>query len=434
MKKQLLTVALLTGLSQLAAFFKLWFTARIFGVGSELDGYNLALVVPALITGVLSGLLQTGLFPVRSRLSARNSEVEVESFDRTVWWGCAVLGLLLAWILSVLSERLGQSIVPSGQDVIMASFMSVMPLAAYLVAISMITDCTGYILAMRGSFLIAACAPIANGILGGLVLAVWPQGGLNYLIWGTLGGAAVQLAICVYGLRLTSIRFFGPLATHDLSLFIELGRLGVWVLPGVVFSNLVVSLPPIWVASYGEGAVSAFGYAYRLHSSVLQLLVMASSTLILAKFSVLIASGDTQSIYRLLRRAALLSLALGVCVVLGVATVGEYALGILFGGKFNGNAAEKVTELWTWLSVGIGFSLLGNVFAKLWQAQARPVLLSVMAGIGLITLYLSFFVLKKLMDEQSVAIALVCSSVSVTLLGAWHLRDVRHKFLSSVKS
>lgn len=46
MRKQLAIISLLTAASQLAAFLKLWFTARIFGIGPELDGYNLALVLP----------------------------------------------------------------------------------------------------------------------------------------------------------------------------------------------------------------------------------------------------------------------------------------------------------------------------------------------------------------------------------------------------
>jgi peptidoglycan biosynthesis protein MviN/MurJ (putative lipid II flippase) len=417
MKRQLLLVSLLTGLSQLAAFFKLWFTAHVFGVSSELDGYNLALIAPTLISGVLAGLLQTGLFPVRSKIHQENIPTKVESFERTVWWMYAALSTFLAVALFALSGWLGQVVVPEQQTATLVAFMTVMPIAACLVAIGMVTDCTGYILAMRGSFLTVAGAPIANGVLGGLVLALWPDQGLSSLIWGTVGGAILQLFICVYGLNLTSVRLFGPMWWREHHAFKEIGALGAWVLPGVVFSNLAVSLPPVWAAGFGEGAVSAFGYASRLHSSAVHLLVMASSTLILARFSELVASGNTIEVTRLLRNATLTSIALGAIAVLCVAGAGEFVLRLLFSGKFDDAAAEQVTSLWTLLSFGLGFSLLGNVFAKLWQAQSRPKLLSVMAGASFITLCTSFLLLKDIADDQSIAAALALSNLSVVLLG-----------------
>jgi len=417
MKRQLLLVSLLTGLSQLAALFKLWFTAHVFGVSSELDGYNLALIAPTLISGVLAGFLQTGLFPVRSKIHQENVPAKVESFDRTVWWIYAALGTSLALVLFALSGWLGKLVVPEQQTATLMAFMMVMPIAACLVAVGMVTDCTGYILAMRGSFLTAAGAPIANGIFGGLVLALWSDQGLSSLIWGTVGGAILQLLICVYGLKLTSVRLLGPMSWRDHHAFKEIGTLGAWVLPGVVFSNLAVSLPPVWAAGFGEGAVSAFGYASRLHSSAVQLLVMASSTLILARFSELVARGNTDEVNKLLRKAASVSLALGFIAVLCVAGTGEYALRLLFSGKFDGAAAEQVASLWTLLSFGLGFGLLGNVFAKLWQAQSRPKLLSIMAGASFITLCVSFLLLRDIADEQSIAAALALSNLSVVLLG-----------------
>jgi len=423
MKRQLLFVSLLTGLSQLAAFFKLWFTAHVFGVSGELDGYNLALIAPALISGVLSGLLQTGLFPVRAKIHQDNPPATVESFERTVWWMVTVLGASLAFALFALSGWLAIAIVPADQSATLVAFMSVMPVAACLVAVGMVTDCSGYILAMRGSFLTAAFAPIANGIFGGLVLASWPDQGLDSLIWGTVGGAILQLLICVYGLRLTSVRLLGPLSWRDHRAFKEIGKLGAWILPGVIFSNLAVSLPPIWAAGFGEGAVSAFGYAYRLHSSVVQLLAMASSTLVLARFSVLVASGNSEFINKLLQKAALISLVIEVVTVLCVAIAGEYTLRLLFSGKFDAAAAGQVTSLWILLSFGLGFSLLGNVFAKLWQAQSRPKLLSIMAGASFLTLCVSFMLLRNFTAEQSIAAALACSNVSVVLLGLRFLRQ-----------
>lgn len=418
MRRQLVVVSLLTGLSQLAAFFKLWFTARVFGVGSELDGYNLALVIPTLISGVVAGVLQTGFFPVRASLHAKGDVKETDAFERSVLWGSALLGLGLSFFVMISTPWLRQYMAPEGGSVCEA-FSLALPYVSLLVVLNMVCDCSGYMLAMRGKFPYAAGAPIVNGILGGLMLGLWPEGGLLSLVLGTLVGASAQLLVCLWGVRKTAFLIFGSLPSwvDILPRVRKMTVLGSWVLPGVVFSNVAVSLPPVWAASYGEGVVSAFGYAYRLHTSLVQLLIMASSTLILARFSHLIAERDGRGIQRLLRQAAVMAFSGGALCVIFIWFFGEPLLLWLFGGRFNVDAASKVTAFWIWLSVGLGFTLLGNVFAKLWQAQSRPKLISVMAASSLVALCASYFLLRELMGERAVALALSVAPVAVVLWG-----------------
>lgn len=419
MRRQLAVVSILTALSQLAAFFKLWFTARIFGVGSELDGYNLALVVPSLISGVMAGLLQTGFFPVRARLHAQGDAAVTEAFERAVLWGSGLIGIVLTLGVAVALPWLTHFMVPPNQPAVREAFSFSLPFAAPLVALNMTIDCSGYILAMRGKFAYAAGAPVLNGLLGGLVLALWPSGGLLSLVSSTVIGVMAQLAVCGFALRKSKFSIWG--AFPGWSKAVPQGRqmisLAGWILPGVIFSNMVVSLPPVWAASFGEGAVSAFGYAYRLHASLVQLMVMASATLILARFSELIAEGDKASIHRLLRQATMLSFGVGLGSVVFVWVFGQSMLLWLFGGRFDVLAASRVTDLWVWLTVGLGFTLLGNVFAKLWQAQARPKLISLMAAFSLIALYTCFYSFRTLMNEQAIPLALSVAPVAVVLLG-----------------
>lgn len=419
MRRQLVIVSLLTALAQLAAFFKLWFTARVFGVGSELDGYNLALVIPAMISGIMAGVLQTGFFPVRARLHAQGDFVATEAFERAVFWGSTALGIVCALLLAVVTPWLAIAMTLADQPLVREAFSFVLPSVAMLVALNMACDCSGFLLAMRGRFAYAAGAPIVNGILGGLLLALWPEGRLHNLVLGTVIGVLAQLTLCLVGLYKSEFRILGILPSWSsiLPRWREMLSLGGWVLPGVFFSNLVVSLPPVWAASFGEGAVSAFGYAYRLHTSLVQLLVMASSTLILARFSQLIAEQSKSGVYRLLRQAAVASLAIGMACLVFVWGFGELLLVWLFSGRFDAEAASRVTTLWTWLTAGLGFTLLGNVFAKLWQAQSRPKLISAMAASSLMALCICFVAFRGLLNERAVALSLSVAPMAVVLLG-----------------
>lgn len=415
MKKQLAVIAVLTAASQISAFFKLWFTARIFGIGSELDGYNLALVLPTLISGVMAGFLQTGLFPVRAKLKVAGNPGDVDAFERAVLWGIASVGIVFTILLLLGSPAIVPALAGRAPATVIAAMGVAFPYLAILVALNMVGDCVGYLLAMRNRFSIAAAAPIANGIVGGLLLAAWPQGGLACLVLGTVLGLAAQVGICLWGLRSTGLRLSGPFPAvgRMRSLTKEMLLLGAWILPGVILSNLTVSLPPIWVASFGEGANSAFGYAYRLHSSVVQLLVMASSPVILAHFADLIASNEIAAVRAILGKAAVASAILGLLGVVLVGLFGAPVLGLIFGGRFDAEAASRVAHHWWWMTTGLAFLILGNVFAKLWQSQRRPRQMSIMAAVSLVTLVAAYSILRGVLGEFSIATAM---SISAALM------------------
>ena len=121
----------------------------------------------------------------------------------------------------------------------------------------------------------------------------------------------------------------------------------------------------------------------RLHSAALQLLVIACSTLILARFSDLVARNDTEALRRILTKAGMLSLVIGGGGVLMVWGLGAISLEWIFGGRFDDSAAVRVSSHWLLLTISLPFAIIGNVFAKLWQAQKRPKLISIMAFISL---------------------------------------------------
>jgi peptidoglycan biosynthesis protein MviN/MurJ (putative lipid II flippase) len=435
MRTQLAVVSILTVASQLAALFKLWFTARIFGVGAELDGYNLSIVLPTLIAGVMAGVLQTGLFPVRARLNANGDEAATASFERSVLLGMATLGSLFTLLLLLGAPFIVDKLSSSAPESVRASLAFAFPVIVLLVALNFIGDCCGYLLAMRNRFAIAAVAPVVNGLLGAFMLAVWPEGGLTNLIAGTVLGVALQVTICLWGLKSTGFVFIGPLPSWVTTQkhWGEMLSLGGWILPGVIFSNLVVSLPPIWAAQYGEGAVSAFGYAYRLHSSALQLLVIASSTVILAQFSNLEAQGDVAAVRRILVKAGVVSAIVGLFGVLAVWAVGAVLLHWLFGGRFDHDVAARVASHWLLLTIGLPFAILGNVFAKLWQAQRRPQLISIMAAISLMSLTVIHSTVDIFLKEYSLPAALAASAASVVLAGMWFLNPSKNKLPVSMK-
>ncbi len=422
MRRQLITVSTLTAIAQGAGFLKLWLTARLFGVGPELDGYFLALVAPTLVSGALSGMLQTALFPVRAHLAATRAREIVERFERGVLAGLLVLGLAMAALIllagTTLLARVGGSVAPSVLEA--ASF--VLPFAALLVPLNAVGDGMGYLLAMRDRYPIAAAAPIANALLGAGLLAAWPEGGLLNLAVGTVAGVALQVAICAWALDHTGFSIISELPSRDelAAEWRQMLGLSVWILPGVVFSNLSAALPTVLIAPYGEGAVSAFGYAWRIHSAALQLLILAVSPVLLARFSNLVARRDHEMVTRLIRKAAWFSLLVEITALVFVWSAGEYLLHVLFGMRFDAGTASRVASQWFWLTAGLGFLVFGGALARYWQSAAHARLLSLFSLVQLISIIIAFNATRSF-GEQSVSISVAVSSAVVIIVNMFFL-------------
>lgn len=421
MKRQLFLVSLLTGLSQLAAFFKLWFTAKTFGLDSSLDGYNLALVFPTLIAGVLSGILQTSFFPVRAKWAIKHNHdpISIAVFERTILLGYSALGLAITFVLAATSHLWIPFLSNSASPQVQIATQQAAIFTIWLVFLNFIGDCTGFILAMRDRFSIAAAAPIANGLFGALLLFLWPQGGLLNLLIGTIAGLAIQVGICLTGLKMTGFQLLGKRCKYSETKdsLLEMYKLGAWVIPGVICSNIIASFPPLWIASFGDGAVSAYGYAYRLYSSSVQLLVIAGSTVILARFSELVANGNSVVLTEILKKAATISVLIGCSAPLFIWKFGLPLLDFIFDGRFDASAADRVSQHWLWMTFGLGFAILGNVFAKLWQARGQARLISAFSALSLSTLVIGYHLLRSEINEFALSASISLSAASVVLVG-----------------
>ena len=421
MRRQIILVFFANLLAFATGFLKFWLIARLFGVGIELDGYYLALTIPSFISGVVSGLLQTGLFPVRARLAEDSDPGAVERFERTVLAGCAFVGILIALVTA-----LAVFVIPAGlgmdtQSNTWQATAYVLPYALALIPLNMLGDAMGYLLAFRGRYHWFAAAPIANALFSTGLLAAWPEGGLLNLALGTLLGLALQVGLCALTLRLGGFRLAGKLVRIGEAKreWREMLRLGGWILPGIVFSNLTATMPTVLVASHGEGAVSVFGYAWRLHTYSVQLLVIGMASVILARFSELVAQADWLTVRKLMNKALWLSVLIGIIAVGGVWLIGAPVLELIFGGRgrFDAAASSAVAGQWLWLAFALGPAVLGNVQAKFFQACGESRLLSILSGMGFCIFLAISIPAGHLIGAHAISAAVAASAFAVVVAG-----------------
>lgn len=420
MRSQLISVGVLTAIGQLAAFFKVWVTARLFGVGAELDGYNLALVAPTLVSGVLSGMVQTGLFPVRAHLAAHKPPHEVAAFERLVLLILLLIGLALSSMLWTARGMLEPWIAPGATPAALESFRHVWAWAVALVVFNAIGDGMAYLLALRNRYPYAAASTIANALVGTGILLAWPEGGVLALAISTVAGLGVQVALSGSALRGAGLGYIGPLpALRDAwPLLKKMGALGGWILPGVFFSNLTLTLPAVFLASHGEGVVAAFSYAQRFYLQTIQVAVMAASPIILTKFSEMVASHDKAGITRLLRKADRLAFIMGLLSVSVVWLIGAPLLTTIFGGHFDAAAALQVNRHWLCLNIALTPAILVIVYAKLFQACHRAPQLAVAIAVGAVAFLTVAEMGELLIGELAIPAGVACSSYA-TFLTLW---------------
>ncbi len=418
MKQQLIGVTFLAGISQIAALAKTWIVARQFGVGPDLDGYNLAFTAPAVIVGVISGSIQIGLFPICSQLRQESGEVATVRIERMVLVGVTALALLISLLLFAVNGLVGGWIARDATVGVVSATIFAMKFASAAVVLNVAGDLLGYQLAMRGKFMIAAAAPIANVVVSSAMLLAWPTLGLLNLVAGTTVGLALQVSIVALGAHVHGIRLFGDLPSR--AEFTPAARrilgLSVWMFPALLFSNVTNALPPMLLTRFGDGAVSAFGYAFRIHQSIVQLLVMAAAPVILARFSDLVARKEWATLDRLQRKALLAAAVIGLTAVVAVWVLGAPLLKLVFGnGRFDDIAVARVAKHWLCLTFGLGTAIFGNVLAKRIQASGGAPTLALLSFVGTAVLVLVTIAMRGVAGESSVSLALTLSSAVLTI-------------------
>ncbi len=422
MRAQVFSVTLISAVAQAAGIAKFWLAARLFGVGPEMDGYNLAVAIVTFLSGIVSGIVQTSLLPVRTHWSIKMSEEKMISIERAVLLAFALLGGVIGASLWLLQTVIESWVISEGSEKILQSFRSVWPFAWVLAGMGIFCEVLSYLLAARDRYVYAAAAQIANALTGILVLLIWGEvKGIKAMAMSSVAGLGVQTAICALALDKSGVLLIGKLPSlgESFRFLREVFQYGVAILPAMFFSNLLLVLPPTFLARQGEGAVAAFGYAQKLHLLAVHLLVMAYSPVILARLSNWEARGRDRDIRSLLHKSLVWSIVIGAFASLIVWFLGDDILASVFGGRFDEAAAMRVSRHWFLLTLGLAPAIFGNILAKLWQARKKASELSRLAGFGLVV-FLSVCVMGEgALGEWVVSVGLTLSSFTVVVGFGW---------------
>lgn len=383
MRRDTINVVLCGLLAQAAGFLKLLLVARYFGVGPELDGYYLALVLPALIQGFLIGALQTGFVPVYAALRHEGRPDAAAALSQAVSWRLLAVLLCSGAALSAASHPIMAAVAGGAGPAAQAAAASAFQVLAFSAMGNGLIDYFSLVLNARGRYLVAALGPGFNALVSGTILLLWPEWGISNLVWGLMAGLAGQLLLTVWACRREGIALFGFPARRAGPSLKKMYLLMLPILAAVLLSNASVTVTQLMSAYAGEGAVSTIGYATRLHGVLVQVFVIGTSAVLLPGFASVIAAGDRPQLLAMLRATFRASVLVATVSALVIGSAGSDLVSVMFQrGQFDDQARHAVWQVWCVYTLALMPTCWGVFIAKYFQAAQRPWVISRLAALS----------------------------------------------------
>lgn len=416
------TVVVFGVLLQLAGFLRLLVTAAYFGTGPPLDAYYLALVIPTFVVAVCTGVLQTSMLPSYVHARSQNDSVARTLASVALTW--AALGpALVALVLVALAHYFPGLLAAGAGAVPPVELQHAFAALMWMAPLNAVADCGAMLLNAEGHFAAAAGAPLLNVAVGIAVLMLWRDAGLDALIWSLLSGLAAQALLILGALRHAAVPF-GVQLRLAISLPRALSGVGLPVLLANVSGNLIPAFVQMVSARAGVGAMSAMGYASRLHNSLVQAVVMSVSTVLLPHFARLSFDGRTQELRHSLERIFASTWLFSVAVACFVAVSGEPLVRLLLQhGSFSAADARVVAAVWLGLTFGLLGTTWGIFLARLFQAQRRPWVIAASGGVSLLAN--AAFTLLLLPRWGVVGVAVANSMAYTVIMLMFHILAAR---------
>lgn len=368
-------VSLLAMLSQLVAFIRTAIMASLFGASSVVDAYNLALVVPVLLSGVVGGWLQAG-FVGRYLALRQHNELDAAHFSIAIGQMVLAIAAVLALAIFAFREPLASMLVPPASLGTRQLTEAALSVVSWSLVPTVLADFLGLILNCHGRFLAAATAPVVNALVAAVALWLWPHHDLEALVQTLMLGWLAQMMVLAVAYKAAGLRFVARCPDMSDEIRKTL-RLALPILPAVLFSNGTTVVIQMACSRLGEGAVAVYGYASRLHGALSQIMIVGIGTVLLPHLAAMLASQERSKISPLFQRLGRAT-TLGYAFILaGVFLLGEITILTILGrGKFDAALASAVADVWTILTLSLLPFAFATFLAKLFQAMQQPVLLS----------------------------------------------------------
>lgn len=350
-------VTVLTAVSTVLGLARDVVIAAVFGAGSELDGYFVALGLMNVALGLLAGAMSKAAVPVLSRQfaaedgSRRNrrrssTTMSVAVSATVIGLGVATLGMQLftAEIVTVLAPGFGPSEAESAERLTRIVLIATVLIAG--------TNLLAAAAQSRRTFFWSAIQGVPFNLAMIVAAAVFgPEYGVTALAWGFVVGSAARLLVQLPPLRRIGIRVRPSLRLSDPD-FRSMVRMIPPLLLGSALGNVNTLVDRAVGSTVGDGVISSLSYAWRLVS--LADTVLIASLLVALYPALSTAARDPAELRRLVDRGlgATVVVLVPICVGTAVAA-GPVVQTVFQRGEFTAEDASTTATALLWYAPAV---------------------------------------------------------------------------------
>ena len=406
-------IGALTVLVKLAGAAKVVVAAHLFGRGDEFDAFLIAFLIPSFIADTLAGSLIASLIPTLIHVRERDSDAAAHQLYSTILYGAVALLAIVAAVAAlgsgIVVRLLGSGFSAPKASLTRALFLVMLP----IIPLSGISITWRALLNSNEKFAAAALVPVMTPAISiVLLLAAGRTLGAYALALGaTLGTLAevafLATALRIHGIRLRAIRpRWSQPARQVVTQYIPM-TMGSLMLSG---SNLV---DQTMAAMLAAGSVSALNFGTRVTGVFVAIGPAALSTAILPRFSKMSALADWTGIRSVLKKYALLSLAITIPATAAAMYFSEPIVKIIFErGAFHSADTQLVAHVQFFSLLIVPLSMLLSLVVRLVSSLKANQLLLPMAILG----FLANIVLDYLLMQRMGVAGIALATALVTLL------------------
>jgi putative peptidoglycan lipid II flippase len=413
--------------------------STIFGAGAVMDAFWTAFRIPNLLRDLLAeGALSVAFTTTFSKKLAKDGKEPAFRLATAMFTSMFVLISVICVFGMLFSPQI-VSVIASGFDPVKQELTAELTriLFPYILFVSLAAVYMG-LLNTLGSFGLPASASTvfnATSILFGLIIGYYfdPSLGGSSIVGfaiGTVLGGVMQLVIQMpkaasYGLRLKlNWDWNNP----------ELKKVYLLSLPaiaGVAAVQINVMMNQWWASYMGDGAITYFGYAFRLMQLPIGMFGVAIGMVTLPAVSASVAEQNMQQFRWKIVEGLKLALFLTIPASLGLFFFSEPLIGMIFEhGRFTAEDTKATATLLQAFTLGLAGYACIKVMAPVFYALDMP-RVPVMISVRAIALNAVFtFVMIKILGMGLIALPLSISFVA--LLNLFQLASALSKKLGSI--
>ncbi len=296
MNRRIFNAAVLVGgltlCAKLVAMAKEIVSAAAFGVGDAMDAFLAAFLLPSYAIGVLAGQMNAALIPVFVEVREKEGpEAAQRLFSGALMLSIGVLtaaAVVLGVAAPAVLPWICSGFAPAKLQLTLQLFYVLLPL---IVLSGLVVNCES-VLNAGEKFFFAQIASMAVPLL--TMVFIWAladQWGIHALVYGFVGGVAVQFVIIISALKKRGLRFTPRWSGMDAGL----RRLIAQYLPAVAASAMMCSSDLIdqsMASVLDAGSIAALNYGNKLVSFALVVGATGLGTAVLPFFSKMVAAAQ----------------------------------------------------------------------------------------------------------------------------------------------